>query len=625
MSQLSPQHVIWPLLLIATLVVYAGVIEHEFVGLDDGAYVYENPHVLGGLTPEGVRWAFTTTHASNWHPLTWLSHMLDVELFGPEPGKQHGVNLLFHAVNTVFLFWILWRMTGAVWPSAAVAALFGLHPLHVESVAWVAERKDVLSTFFWLLTMWVYQRFVTSPGRGRYLLTLLAFALGLMAKPMLVTLPLVLLLLDYWPLGRPLSSWRRLLLEKLPFLALSGLSSVATVLAQGAGEAIITMQSAPLGLRVGNALVAYVSYMAKTLWPRELAVYYPHPGEISLAAAAGAGVLLAGITFAVLRAERRRSYLPVGWLWFVGTLVPVIGLVQVGEQAMADRYTYVPLIGLFLIVAWGARDWVLHWELPEWVVGAAGAIGLGALACQTFIQVGYWKNSETLFQHTLAVTRENSMAHTALANGLFHQDRWEEAVSHYQRALKIDPEYARAHYNLGVALARQGQPETSITHYAEAARLKPHHANYQVGYATALHRLGRVEEAIEHYGAALRIDPRQHDALNNLGVAHMARGELEEAVDAYEQVLQIQPANASAQYNLGYALYLQGQYRSSVEHFEEALRLAPDDAETHFDLAETLLALGEHERAVPHYAETLRLDPSYPGARERLSALSGRP
>ncbi len=610
------------LLIIATSGVYLRVVNHEFVGLDDATYVYQNEQVLSGVTPEGVLWALTATQASNWHPLTWLSHMLDVQLFGAEPGGHHLVNLLIHVTNTAFLALVLYRMTGAVWPSTAVAALFGLHPLHVESVAWVAERKDVLSTFFWILTLWLYARFVESRGPGRYLLTLLAFALGLMAKPMLVTLPFVLLLLDYWPLERPLSAWRRLLLEKVPFLTLSMLSSALTILAQRGADAIITMESVPFGLRIGNALVSYVRYIAKRVWPQALAVYYPHPGEVSAAAAIGAALLLGGLTFAVLRAGRHHRYLPVGWLWFVGTLVPVIGLIQVGEQAMADRYTYIPLIGLFLLLAWGGRELAMRWRVPQRLLLAFFGVILVALAIQTLAQLGYWKNSEALFEHALAVTRDNSMAHTALAGGLLGQGRTEEAIAHYRSALEIDPEYARAQYNLGVALARLGQHEEALAHYAEAARLKPDRANYHVGQGRALYRLDRIDEAIAHYQAALRIDPDQADALNNLGLAHMRRGELDEAVRAYSEVIRIQPDYAEAHHNLGYASFLQGKFDQAVPRFQRALRLHLDDPDTHYLLAEALRELGQLEGAIAHYSEILRLDPAYAGARERLAELS---
>ena len=622
MTKLSPRHIALPLLVVATIAVYAPVARHEFVGLDDGAYIFENDRVLAGLSAESAGWAFRTTRASNWHPLTWLSHMLDVQLFGPDPHAHHLVNLLFHLANTVLLFLVFARMTGTFWRSAAVAALFALHPLHVESVAWVAERKDVLSTFFGLLSLWLYVRYVEAPGAARYLLVLLAFALGLMAKPMLVTLPFVLLLLDYWPLGRPTSDWQRLVLEKAPFLVLSAASSVVTVYAQSSGAAIITMESLPLGLRIGNALISYVSYLGQTLWPHALAVYYPHPGELWPLGAVAAALLLVGLSVLALRAGRSRGYAALGWFWYLGTLVPVIGLVQVGEQAMADRYTYLPLIGLFVVLAWGVPDLVRSRRLPHVLLPIGGGVVLLALSVQTWIQVGYWKSTETLFQHTLSVTRDNSTAHAALAGAYFHEGRLEEAIAQYREALEIDPEYARAHHNLGVALERQGHRTEALAQHMEAVRIQPDYATYQLGLATALHRSGRVEEAIPRYEKALLLDPERAGTFNNLGVARMGRGELEQAVRAFTQALELRPAYTEAHYNLGYTYSLLGQLEPAVEHYEAALRLQPEDAETHFDLAEALQGLGQLDRAIEHYSEALRIDPEYPGAETRLRSLT---
>jgi tetratricopeptide (TPR) repeat protein len=384
------------------------------------------------------------------------------------------------------------------------------------------------------------------------------------------------------------------------------------------------MESLPIGLRLENALVSYVGYIAKTLWPHPLSVYYPHPGEISIWTAIGAGLLLLGLSFLAIRAGRRYPYLPVGWLWFLGTLVPVIGLVQVGEQAMADRYTYVPLIGLFIVLAWGVAEIATRWRLPQGLLPASVGIVLIALSVQTWAQVGHWRNTETLFEHALRVTPDNSMAHTALAGGLYHQGRLEEAVAHYGKALEIDPEYARAHHNLGATLVQQGHLLEAIERYAEAVRLDPDHATYHVGLATALHRLERIDEAIEHYLEALRIDPRQADALNNLGVARMSRGELDEAIRAYSNAIRVRPAYAEAHHNLGNALSLQGKLEEAVGHYEGALRISPDDADTHYELGETLHRLGQLDRAIAHYSEVLRLDPEYPGAREGLREASSQ-
>ncbi len=423
-------------LIMATLAVYWQVQNHEFVNYDDDLYVTDNPHVKAGLTREGAIWAFVATHAGNWHPLTWLSHMLDCEVYGVNPWGHHLTNLLLHIGNTILLFLLFRHVTGAVWRSTLVAALFALHPLHVESVAWVSERKDVLSTLFWLSTMWTYLRHVESPGFRWYLLALLSFALGLMAKPMLVTLPFVLLLIDYWPLGRlqfgqsnrthesmtpglQRSSVSSLIFEKVPFFAISAVSSTVTYIVQLSAGAMPSQDVLPLQVRTANALVSYISYIGKMIWPHHLAVSYPHPGSnLPLWQIAGASLLLVFISALVIRGAGRFPYLVVGWLWYLGTLVPVIGLVQVGSQAMADRYTYVPLIGLFVIIVWGAPNLVRRWRHGRFLlVSSSGVLLLTLMAC-TWLQTSYWKDSFTLFQRTLDVTADNWRAHNGLGLAL---------------------------------------------------------------------------------------------------------------------------------------------------------------------------------------------------------------
>jgi hypothetical protein len=454
-------------LTLSTLAVYWQVQGHAFVTYDDYQYVVENPHVRHGLTLRGIAWAFTTGYASNWHPLTWLSHMLDCTLYGLNPMGHHVNSLLLHLANTLLLFWVLRRMTTALWRSAFVAALFALHPLHVESVAWVAERKDLLSTLFWMMTMGAYALYVERPGLGRYLFTLLLFALGLMAKPMLVTLPFVLLLLDYWPLGRRHHPPLRLIREKLPFFALTAISSMITFSVQKSWGAVIF--TLPLKDRIANALVSYVTYIAKTIWPANLACFYPHPLDtLPLWQVGGSLLLLVSISVFVIRARQRCPYLPVGWFWYLGTLVPVIGLVQVGAQAMADRYTYVPLIGLFLITAWtaaevGSKGSALRMSL--WV-----GMLIPFLAVGSWLQAQSWQTSVTLFEHTLTVTRNNLIAHNNLGNNPNHatshnnlgsvfmqQGRLQEAIAHLSKAVQIDPEMQEARYNLRIALQRMTQ------------------------------------------------------------------------------------------------------------------------------------------------------------------------
>ena len=483
-------------LAVATLAVYWQVGSYEFVNYDDNYYISDNSHVQQGLTGDSIIWAFTATHIANWHPLTWLSHMLDCQLYGMNPTGHHLTNVFFHLVNTLLLFLVLKWMTGALWRSGFVAALFALHPLHVESVAWVAERKDVLSTLFWMLTMWAYLGYTKRPGVKRYLLILLFFALGLMAKPMLVTLPFVLLLLDYWPLGRiwlgqsgiehpvanqaniaakkPRTQIFRLLLEKTPLFALAAVSSVVTFIVQKSGGAVKALETYPFNIRITNAMVSYFRYISKAIWPQKLAALYPHPGQsLPMWHAALAGLLLVVISTVVIRAGRRCPYLPVGWLWYVGTLVPVIGLVQVGEQAMADRYTYVSLIGLFIIIAWGVPELVKGWRQRRLALGvSAGVLLLGLMVC-TWFQARHWKDTITLFTHAVNVTANNYVAHYSLGLALGKEGKLEESMEHSYKALRIKPDYADAHNNLGTALAKQGRMKEAAAHFSEALRINP--------------------------------------------------------------------------------------------------------------------------------------------------------
>lgn len=398
----------------ATLLLYGRTAGYPFINYDDHAYVTDNPHVTQGLTWENLGWAFRSGYAANWHPLTWVSHQLDVQLFGMKAGAMHLVSALFHAGNAALLLLVFFRLTGAVGRSAMVAALFAWHPAHVESVAWIAERKDVLSLFFWLLTMLAYQRYATLPGLRRYLLVALFLTLGLMAKPMVVTLPCVLLLLDYWPLQRP-RQVGRLLLEKLPLLALSAAASAITFLVQRTGGAVVSLQGEPLASRLGKALFAYCFYLGKIFWPAELFVPYWDDFELTALPLAAAALGLILLTGAALRYRARCPYLLVGWLWFLGTFVPVIGIVQVGSQSAADRYTYIPSIGLFIAVTWGAADLAARGRAPRSLVGAGAAAVLGACVFLAFRQIGYWRNSETLFQHTLALDPPNLIAIDLLA------------------------------------------------------------------------------------------------------------------------------------------------------------------------------------------------------------------
>lgn len=614
-------------LVVSTGAVYWQVLDFDFTNYDDHKYVTENPDVQQGLTGDSIRWAFTTRYASNWHPLTWLSLMLDWRLFGSNAGAFHLVNLLFHIVNTVLLFIVLSRCTAAVWLSGFVAAAFGLHPLHVESVAWIVERKDVLSTLFWMLTMLAYVRYVEKPGVARYAAALVALGLGLMTKPMLVTLPCVLLLLDYWPLGRANSppgvggrkSLFSLVLEKIPFFVLAAASSLATFIAQKSGGTVATMEVFSLKVRLANALVSYASYIAKMFWPGRLAVFYPHPGDaLPIWQIAAAVAVLLGISAWVILRGRRKRYLVVGWLWYLGTLLPVIGLVQVGAQAMADRYTYVPLTGLFIIVAWSIRDLVAQWRYRKVIVVVLGSVLCVALMMCTWIQVGYWRNSVTLFEHALNVTSNNYVAHNNLGIALAEEDNTERAMEHFRATLRIRPDDIDAHFNLAKALAGQDRIDEAIPHYNEVLRLKPGDADTHNSLGLALAEQGRLEQAVDMYRRGLEFNPQDASLHCNLGVALFQQGELDEAISEFETAVELKPESESYN-NMAIAMASKGRLDEAIEYHNEAIRLGPENAEARYNLANALLAQGKLEKSIAEYKEAVRIRPTYAKAYGNLA------
>jgi tetratricopeptide (TPR) repeat protein len=545
--------VIAALLVVVTLAVFGQVLGHEFVNYDDPRYVTNNPHVQEGFTWRSVQWAFTTRYANNWHPLTWFSHILDWQLFGRNPAGHHLTNLLLHLANTLLLFAVLRRMTGAVGPSGLVAALFAVHPLHVESVAWVAERKDVLSTFFWMLTLLAYARYAERRTAGRYLLTLLLFALGLMTKPMLVTLPCVMLLLDYWPLrrlelpaGGAGSRVVRLLVEKLPFFALSAASSAVTVWAQNVGGTVMPTEVLPVPLRAANAVVACARYIQNTIWPADLAVFYPHPGVWPAWEVAAAAALVGGSTILACWLWRRRPYWIVGWLWYLGTLVPVIGLVQVGGQALADRYTYVPLIGLFLVAAWGGVELASQRRAHPAVGWAVAVVIVLACAVVSWFQTRLWRDSIALFEHAVRVTENNHVAHNNLAIALAERGRIEDATIHLLEVVRIRPRFASAHNNLGLALAAQNRTAEAAAHFARAVEINPGFAEAHNNLGCALAGLGRAELAIPHFERAISLAPSFADAHYNLAAALLERGEADRAENHLREALRLRPGYAQA-------------------------------------------------------------------------------
>src|SRR6267142_6183352 len=698
-------------LALLTAAVYWPVRHFQFTNYDDPKYVAENPVVRHGLTLSGVEWAFTTGTASNWHPVTWLSHMLDCQLFGQQPAMHHLVSVLFHIANTVLLFLLLNGMTSAVWRSVIVAALFVLHPLHVESVAWASERKDVLSAFFALLSLLAYAKYVSSVDSGRerkpsalssphpsllYCLVLLLFALGLMSKPMLVTFPFVLLLLDYWPLRRfQLATFNlqratllRLILEKIPFLALSVASCVITFLVQRKGGAVSTTIS--FGARAANAVVSYVHYVLDMFWPNHLSVLYPHPGTWPILQVVASAIFLIVVTAAVLFSLRKHPYLPVGWFWFLGMLVPAIGFIQVGIQCRADRYTYLPLIGLFIMLAWGVADLLARFSesemdessslSPRERVGVRGnetltsprisdpslvfinglcLFAFAVCAVVTSRQISYWRNSETLFRRAVQVTQKNYLAYNNLGFYLSNRGEVAEAMENYRKSLEINPNYEDAHNNLGYAYAGQKKYPEAIAEYEAALRIRPNHPEVHNNLGNALGDLGRGEEAIVHYRITLQQKPDHADAHNNLGVALAMKGQFDEAIEhfhaamrfkpndasahsnlgntygmqgkfdfaipEYTEAIRLNPKDSQAQNNLAITLFKQGKVDEAISHYRAALDLKPNDPQIHYNLGFALLQQGKQQEALAHYKEAVRLKPDYAEAQTQLRALGGSP
>jgi protein O-mannosyl-transferase len=618
-------------LALATLAVFFPARHHDFISYDDPAYVTANGQVQRGLTRAGLGWAWRTGHAGNWHPVTWMSHMLDCELFGLRAGGHHLVSAGLHAVNTALLFLLLSRMTGATWRSAAVAALFGLHPLHVESVAWVSERKDVLSAFFFLLTLWAYCRYaeirspkaeasithyasrITHRPSFYYALTLVFFVFSLLSKPMVVTTPLVLLLLDYWPLRRwgsnasKLSKLAELIKEKLPFLALSVVSSMLTWRVQrGAGAFSVGLS---FGERLGNALIAYVRYIGKMFWPENLSVFYPHPVQWPAWQILGAAALLGLVSVTVLVLRRRRPYLVVGWLWYLGMLVPVIGLVQVGSQSMADRYTYLPLIGLFVMGVWGISEALSPGPGQSQVLTVGTVSALAGCVVLTTRQLEHWQNDETLFGYALVAAPNNFLAHQNLGLAQLKRGQAGEAIAHLREAVRLAPGSAEAQKDLGSALFEDGQIAEAIIHFRKALELRPGFAEAHNSLGIALFKKGQLSEAIVHFRKALQAKPDLAEARNNLGDALQRCGQVDEAIAQFQEALALQPDNAVACNNLGAALRRKGQLNEAIAQYRKALTLRPDFAEAHNNLANALERGGRVEEAIVHFETALKLQP----------------
>jgi len=668
-------------LVVLTWIVFFQVRDFDF---DDGVYVFENEQVQSGLSWDSLRWSFSgagSETTGSWHPLTWLSLMLDAELFGNDAGGFHLASVLFHTANVLLLYALLMQMTGDRPKSMFVAALFAVHPLHVESVAWISERKDVLSTFFGLISLWAYARYALFSAAKWYLVALAAFILSLLSKQMLVTLPFVLLLLDYWPLKRirwnpsseknpvlqtttenggsrcPLQRWSRLVWEKVPFILLTVLFCVIAVIGQG--NAIVPLVQFSIPERLSNAVVVCVIYVAKTVAPYNLACFYPHPESIPLWQSAGAALLLVSVSIAAVAGSRKRPYLLVGWLWYLGTLVPVIGLMQIGSQRMADRYTYIPSIGLFVAVTWLVPSLMPAGVLRRRILTCLAAVTLVVFTSLAWVQTGYWENSTSLFEHALNVTERNDMLHINLGVVLQKQDRFDEAIRHYQMALMIEPNHPKAHFNLGIIFSNQGRFDEAIRHYQAIVNLDPEHFDANNNLGNILCEQGRFGEAERALRSAVRLDPESAIARCNLGFSLIGQGRIDEAkqlllaaakidpqyavsneelssihinfgeklaadgkfseaIVQFRHALQRMPGNAAAQYDLALALSESENREEAQKLFLQVLATLPEFAEAHHELGKLLLGQGNRDSAIMHFREAIRLKPDFEEAQENL-------
>ena len=655
-----------------TVAVYWQVGEFEFLDWDDTIYLTENTAVQSGVTVSGIKWAFSSFHATNWHPVTWLSHMLDVQMFGMNAGRHHLTNALLHICNTLLLFLILLRITGLAWRSFFVAALFAVHPLHVESVAWVAERKDVLSAFFWMLSIYCYTFYIQNQKLKWYLLVVICFAVGLMAKPMLVTLPFILLLLDYWPLKRfpiqcPLgcntvamgqrSSVAYLVLEKTPLLVLTIASSVVTFFAQDKGGAVTSLDdsmahgsvdSVAIGFgmaeRFSNAIMSYVSYLGKTFYPHNLSFFYPFRTDIQNEVLIQSALLILGVSLIAVWQIRCKPYFFVGWFWFVGMLVPVSGVVLVGWQSMADRYTYLPLVGVFIAVAWGVPELAKRWPGRKKILAFATATSILACVTLSYIQVGYWRNNLSLYQHAAEVVPESAFVHFKLGTTLAEKDDYDAAKVQFEMALRIQPFDLRTRFNLGLVLLRLKQFEKAIEEFNEILKRYPSYAaaERQIEIARSMlrqqqmmvainnspeiymrrgmlfERQGRIQDAILVYKQIVQYKPEYIEAHQKLGFLFYKLHRVDEAIMHYKMLVRLQPDSAAVYYNLGLAFADKNQFDEAIEHYQHALRIQPEWAEIYNNLGVASFRKNLVEQAIKSFEKALQLKPGYIQAKNNL-------
>ena len=615
---ISPRTLMILLLSLMTVAVYGEVLQYEFVLWDDPGYVYKYPWVTQGLQRASILWALSATEMGLWHPLTWFSLMGDVSLFGLDPAGHHLMNLIFHVLSGCLLFFLLDRMTAAKWPSAFVAAVFLLHPVNVESVAWIAERKNVLSTFFWMFSMLAYLRYVERPGRLRYGMVAISLAMGLLAKPMLVTLPFVFLLLDVWPLGR----WRFaarvgfpwvLIKEKIPLIFLSAIAAGMTIYTAAAVSVIAATELLPIPVRLANASISYLKYMEVMLWPRDLIIFYPHPVNWFSVRIVMSLLVLLVVTAGVIYKCRDYPYLFTGWFWYLGTLVPVIGFIQVGAQAWADRYAYIPLIGLFIMAAWGIPDLLHRFPYRRIILSLGTGLIICTLAWTTIGQLANWRNNFTLFGHAIQVSPQNYLAHDLLGVALMEQGRLTEAKEHFEAAIQAKVDFESPYGNLGLVMMRQGQTEKAIHLLETAISYSPGRADLQFSLAEALLKAGRREEAVTAYRKAASLRPDWVQAQNNLGIA-LAEGEKDDdAAAAFKKAIALDPSHAGAHNNLGMILVRQGRSAEAIAEFREAVRLQPNYAHAHYQLAEALSEAGLREEAAKHAQWAARINPAFGG------------
>ena len=621
---------------LTTLILYSPLRQSEFVNWDDGVFVYHNPHVAEGLSTENFRWSLGIHGPGQWHPVSWWVHQLNSELFGLAPGSHHMVSVALHVAVALLLLTVLWRISGSFWPSALVAGLHSLHPLSVESVAWVAHLREPLSMVFWLLVMWAYYAYCQKGGASRYLLVVLLFAVGLMAKPTLITLPFVLLLLDWWPLNRvrlgvdfrpqnnnadpAYRSIGRLVLEKIPLLALSFVSVYLAYLCQKSMGSVVSLESHSLGARLANAAQSYVLYLRNMVWPLNLATLYPLPEQFHALNVVGALLLLIGITVAALYFRRQAPHLLVGWLWYLGTLVPVIGILKMGAMtAMTDHYMYVSLLGIYIAIAWQLAWWVER--KPKYRIIICGLVGLILVACVTLTgrQVAVWRNSETLWKHTLAVAKESHTAHNLLGDALLESGRPEEALTHFKEAARLAPNSFLPKNNAGNALLTLGRVAESIPLFQEAVVAAPNHAEVQYNLGRAFQLQRDLPKAIEQFQKALLVKPQFADAHTNIGVCLRELGRTQEAVEHFEQAIQSDPNFVGAYIQLGITANALGCKTEALPYFEKVLELDPDNFPANYHSAVVLLALGRRAESLKHFQASLKFRPNNVGIHHGIS------